>query len=196
MVHNGVDTTKFKPRDKGACRKKLGLDPERLIIAMFASFKKQKNHPLLFQAMAEVVKSYPQLQLLLVGETLEKGFGGTNEYKEKILAVLKSLHLESHIKFLGKRDDVEEIYSACDFTVLPSLHEGTPNVVLESMACGVPVIVTDVSDNAIIVDQDIDGFVVPSGDEPALREKILTLCARRWPVMQENQLKIVFQLIV
>src|SRR5574338_1606365 len=77
--------------------------------------------------------------------------------------------------FLGNRDDVERLYPACDVTVLPSLFEGTPNVALESMACGVPVIATDVSDNATIIPDGRAGYIVPLGDPARLAERIETI---------------------
>src|ERR1700743_649968 len=56
---------------------------------------------------------------------------------------------------------MKAVYNSCDATALLSRHEGTPNVVLESMACGVPVIATDIADNALIILSGKTGFVVP-----------------------------------
>jgi glycosyltransferase involved in cell wall biosynthesis len=63
----------------------------------------------------------------------------------------------------------------CDITVLPSFFEGTPNVVLESMACAVPVVVTDVSDNPLVVPDCRVGYVVALGDDAAMADRICRL---------------------
>ena len=176
VVHNGVDIARFRVRDRDECKKNLGLDETALIIGMFASFKKQKNHIELFRAMQPVVKKFPQVRLLLVGDTLLNDFGDTVEYKAEVKRVQHECGLDDTVIVLGNRTDVELIYSACDFTVLPSLHEGTPNVVLESMACGVAALVTDVSDNAMLVTDGQDGLVVAANDTNALQQKLEMLC--------------------
>ena len=76
---------------------------------------------------------------------------------------------------LTNRSDVDDLYHACDMTVLTSDREGTPNVVLESMASGVPVVATDVADNALILDEASGGAVVPLGDDRALAEQVCRL---------------------
>jgi glycosyltransferase involved in cell wall biosynthesis len=68
-----------------------------------------------------------------------------------------------------------EVYNACDVTVLTSSREGTPNVLLESMACGVPVVATDVADNAHLVPDGRVGFIVPLGDTAALADRVCRL---------------------
>ena len=74
--------------------------------------------------------------------------------------------------FLGNKTDVENYYNACTLTVLPSLFEGTPNVALESMACGIPIVASNVSDNAYIIPDGRAGFVVPLNDEAALADRV------------------------
>jgi glycosyltransferase involved in cell wall biosynthesis len=72
---------------------------------------------------------------------------------------------------------VEKLYPACDVTALPSLFEGTPNVALESMACGVPVVATDVSDNAYIVRSGETGYLVRLGDSEGFANRLLALAS-------------------
>src|SRR5262249_43914180 len=69
---------------------------------------------------------------------------------------------------LTDRADVSQLYHACDVTVLTSRREGTPNVILESMASGVPVVATDVADNRLILDDASGGEVVPLDADDAL----------------------------
>jgi glycosyltransferase involved in cell wall biosynthesis len=100
---------------------------------------------------------------------------GSDAYKDRILTMVDDMGLREHCVFLGNRNDVELLYPACDVTVLPSLFEGTPNVALESMACAVPVVATDVSDNALVVPDGRAGFVVPLGRPELLAARVLAL---------------------
>lgn len=179
VVHNGVDTERFHPADGAAIRRELGLGPDEPTVGLFGSFKAQKNHPLFFEAAARVVRTIPGLRLLLVGDQLYGGMHGSDEYKTRVLALVDELGVRQRCLFLGNRDDVERIYPACDVTVLPSLFEGTPNVALESMACSVPVIATDVSDNAAIVPDGRAGFIVRLGDVETLADRITRVVADR-----------------
>ncbi len=164
VIHNGVDTSKFAPREREAARLRLGLRPDDAVVGMFASFKRQKNHPLLFAAAQALLPRVPTLRLLLVGDQLHGGMHGSSDYKQRMETMLDELGLRDRCVLLGNRDDVELIYPACDVTALPSLFEGTPNVALESLASGVPVVATDVADNALVVPDGQAGFIVPLGD--------------------------------
>jgi glycosyltransferase involved in cell wall biosynthesis len=192
VVHNGVDTRRFAPRDRLEARQRLRMAAGVPVVGMVASFKEQKNHPLLFAAAQRVIARRPDVQLLLVGEELHAGMHGSREYRGRMDLLVDKLGLRPHCTFFGNQDDVESIYPACDVTVLPSLFEGTPNVALESMACAVPVVATDVADNAAIVPDGRVGFIVPLGDERALADRLARLltdtdlrmamssAARRW----------------
>jgi glycosyltransferase involved in cell wall biosynthesis len=174
-VHNGVDTQRFTTFDGTAVRESLGLGRTEFVVGMFGSFKTQKNHPLLFKAMRLVLDSYPGARLLLVGDQLAGGLHGSTDYKQRMLEQVKQLDLERHCVFAGNRSDVEKLYAACDVTALPSLFEGTPNVALESMACGVPVVATNVSDNAYVIRDGETGYLVSLGDAERFAERLLTL---------------------
>lgn len=172
VIHNGVDTNKFKPQDRAMARQPLGLTEDDVAIGVFASFKAQKNHPFLFEAILPILDRYPRLRLVLVGDMLFQGMHGSDDYHAGVMKMIETTRLAGHCVLLGNRDDIQDVYPACDFTVLPSLFEGTPNVLLESMACGVPVVATNVSDNAIIVEHDRTGLLVDSGDVAGLRSAL------------------------
>lgn len=177
VVHNGVDTERFQPRDATRLRQKLGFKPDQPVVGMFASFKPQKNQPLLLRAARHVLKDFPNARFLFVGDELFKGMSDSTEFKQTIERTVKELKLENHCVFVGNQPEVEHYYNACTITALPSLFEGTPNVALESMASGVPVVATDVSDNAYVIPSGRAGWVVPSGDEQALADGIGRLLA-------------------
>ena len=172
VIHNGVDTNKFKPQDRAMARQPLGLTEDDVAIGVFASFKAQKNHPFLFEAILPILDRYPRLRLVLVGDMLFQGMHGSDDYHAGVMKMIETTRLAGHCVLLGNRDDIQDVYPACDFTVLPSLFEGTPNVLFESMACGVSVVATNVSDNAIIVEHDRTGLLVDSGDVAGLRSAL------------------------
>lgn len=175
VVHNGVDTRRFVPRPSGRVRKALGLMPEEPVVGVFASFKRQKNHALFFGAFRRVVDRVPNAKALVVGDQLYGGTNGSSQYAREMRRLVDHLGIRGRCLFLGNRRDVAELYCACDITALPSLYEGTPNVLLESMACGVPVVATDVSDNSYVVSAGGGGHVVPLGDERAMADRICDL---------------------
>ena len=175
VVHNGVNTRRFVPRDRSLLARELGLPQSVPVVGMFASFKAQKNHPLFFNAVKLIVERIPGAKFLLVGDQLHGGLHGSDEYKARMDRLVDELGIRQHCLFLGNRSDVERLYPACDVTVLPSLFEGTPNVALESMACGIPVIATDVSDNALIVPDGKAGYIVPLDHPATLAERACAL---------------------
>ncbi len=175
VVYNGVNTERFKPRCGTAMRKELGIPATNQVVGVFASFKPQKNHSMLLRAFKKVLESSPQTSLLLVGDRLYGGMKGTSEYHTKMEALIDELGIGPRCVFVGNRSDVERMYPACDVTVLSSLYEGTPNVLLESMACGVPVVATDVSDNAYAVKEGQTGFLVRLDDTEGMANRIETL---------------------
>jgi glycosyltransferase involved in cell wall biosynthesis len=179
VVHNGVDGSRFAPRDGVEARRELGLAADEPVVGMFASFKPQKNHQLLLRAAVDVVKAVPRARFLFVGDELYKGMSDSVSFKRSVSALVDELGLRDRCVFAGNRPDVERLYCACDCTALPSLFEGTPNVVLESMACGVPVVATDVSDNAYVVREGETGFLVPVDDPGPMARRIAALLESR-----------------
>lgn len=169
VVHNGVDAEQFRPMDGTMIRRKLGIPLQCPVVGIFANFKRQKNHPMLFRAFKLVLDSLPEARLLLVGGLPTDTRGRLDSDMVRLADDLKIRH---RCMFLGVRTDAEQLYPACDITVLPSLHEGTPNVLLESMACGVPVVATDVCDNDYVIKDGEVGHLVAVGDEVAMARRI------------------------
>jgi len=136
-----------------------------------------KNHSLFFAAAKRVLAQVPKARFLLVGDQLCGSQDGSDVYKACMSRFVEELGLRERCLFLGNRDDVERVYPACHVTVLSSLYEGTPNVLLESMACGVPVVATDVSDNRYVVPDGEVGYIVPLDDVSAMADRICRLLA-------------------
>jgi len=177
VVHNGVNIERFRPIDGRMTRQKMGIPFQCPVFGAFANFKKQKNHSMLFRAFERVLAFLPEARLLLVGDQPTDSRGRLNNYRAQLDRLVKDLMIGHRCIFLGHQDHTEHLYPVCDITVLSSLHEGTPNVLLESMACGVPVVATNVCDNSYVVKDGQTGFLVELDDVEGMGERLRTLMA-------------------
>jgi glycosyltransferase involved in cell wall biosynthesis len=162
VIYNGVDTDKFVKINSQEARKNLGIKGGPVFVSV-GSLTEQKGYPYLFEALANLKGEYPDLVLLVIGE------GPERQALEKNVRTLK---LENAIRFLGVRENVVDYLNAADIFILASLWEGLPNVVIEAMACEVLVIATNVGGVSEIIDDGVNGFLVPSRDAMALAQKI------------------------
>lgn len=164
VVHNGIDTEKFAscPGDKANIRERLGLKQEVPIVAMVGNFKKQKGHEVFLRMAGRLAKNIGNVEFAVIGGVSQAK--ESKEYHDEMRSLVESLDLKDRCHFLGALGDMSGVYNGFDLTALLSYHEGTPNVVLESFSCGVPVVVSDVADNAYIVENGKSGYVVDSGD--------------------------------
>jgi glycosyltransferase involved in cell wall biosynthesis len=178
VVYNGVDMERFRPGDRGRARHSIGIDEQAYVVGMFASFKPQKNHPMAFRAFARLTSRVPAARLLLVGDELAGGLHGSSDYKRAMVQLIVELGIEPRCLMLGNRSDVETVYPACDAVILPSRFEGTPNVALEAMACGVPVVATDVADNAQVIPHGRAGRIVALDDVDGLATALVDMASR------------------
>ena len=137
VIPNAIDLDTFKPDDasRAAKRHELGIADGTLVLGHVGRFAKQKNHDFLVDVFAKVHEQRPDSVLLLVGQGPLEG-----EIKEKVAR----LGLADAVLFLGKRDDVNELYRAMDVFVLPSLYEGLGTVLIEAQACGCRALAADV----------------------------------------------------
>ena len=136
LLNNAIDLDKFKYNEKirKEKRKELNIKDDTLVIGHVGRFVEQKNHRFLIDIFNEVHKQKENSILLLVGQgpLME-------EMKEKV----KTLGIEDSVKFLGQRNDVNELYQAFDVFCLPSLYEGLPVVGVEAQATGLLCIFSD-----------------------------------------------------
>jgi glycosyltransferase involved in cell wall biosynthesis len=177
VVYNGVDTARFAPRAAGGLRRDLGIEPRQPVVGMVATFKRQKNYEMYFHVARQVAQALPDVRFVCVGDAMRDGQQGSDTYRREMRALVEALGIGPRLLWLGTRDDMPDVYSTFDVAVLTSRREGTPNVLLEAMATGVPVVVTDVADNAVHVVDGVTGFVVPLDDVEAMALRVLTILA-------------------
>lgn len=166
-IYNGVDLEKFSPRPQSACiLEEFGFGKEDKIIGMVTKFASVKDHKTLLKAVNEIRKIYPRIKCLLVGDGL---------LKESVELEVESLKLGNNIIFPGKRDDIARILSIMDVFMLTSLVEGLPNTILEAMACGLPVVATNVGGIPEVVKNGKSGILVEPRDYRAIADAVMRL---------------------
>src|SRR5262245_10437538 len=133
LIGNGVDQQKFMPRPRLAMREKLGLPSNRPIALTLGHLDENKGFHILIEAVARLRSS--GLMLMIVGR------GPRRSHLE---SQIRESGLSENVKLIGTvpHDELSSWYSAADVFCLASLREGCPNVVLEAMACGCPVVAT------------------------------------------------------
>ena len=156
-IHNGVDADLFRPDSatRGAARKEFGYGSEELVLGIAARLVPAKGHEFLFRAVGKLKAKHPALRVLVLGQ-------GKLEGELKGLAV--ELGIEKLVTFAGFRDDMAACTQAFDIGVQPSIDCDTSSFSLkEQMATEIPVIASDYGGLSEIVDDGVEGFVVPAG---------------------------------
>lgn len=166
VIHNGVDTYRFAPPTcREEAKRKVGLDPNRLVVGMICRLDPEKGHRYFFDAVKALHGRF-DAQWLVVG----MGRG-----EAQVMQEAKDRGVDEVVQFLGMRRDVPDLLAAFDCYVLPTLQEGFPNSVLEAMSAGCPVVVSDFPGNLEVVSDGVNGLVAPMGDSVALTRHIEAL---------------------
>ncbi len=169
VIGNGVDSELFHPRDRAAARAALGHGGDtRKWILFVGRLEVDKGVPDLAIAFQQVAAARPDAVLVLIGDG-----------KARAAADEALKPLGDRVLFLGARPlaEVPVWMGACDILTLPSHHEGTPNVLLEALACGRRVVATRVGGIPDVVHHDELGALVPVSDPGALTQALLTALA-------------------
>ncbi len=162
-IINGVDSERFHPGQNRSPLPPGFAPPGTRVIGAVGRLEKVKDHPNLVQAFIHLAETTPdarqRLRLVIVGE------GSTRATLETLL---NAAGLRELTWLPGARDDVPELLRAMDVFALPSQAEGISNTILEAMACGLPVVATEVGGNAELVVEGETGRLVPASDPEAL----------------------------
>ena len=170
VIYNGVN---IKSQDN-SCEQNPKMpfkieDKDRILMTV-GRLHKQKGHCYLIQAVSKVRKEFPNVKLLVAGE---------GEEENNLKKLVKSLDLTNEVIFAGLSSDIEGILSMAELFILPSLWEGLPNVLLEAMAAGKPVVATKVGGISEIVVPGETGMLIPPRDTDALAIAIIDLLQNR-----------------
>ncbi|MGE5221225.1 MAG: glycosyltransferase family 4 protein [Omnitrophica WOR_2 bacterium] len=169
-IYNAISLDRFAQVqiDKAEKKRSLGLPPDALVIGSIGRLSEQKGYTNLIEAAAGVVIQMPRAYFLIVGE---------GDLAEELKIQAQNSKAGSHILFTGPRSDVEELLACMDLFVSPSLWEGLPTVIMESMASGIPVVATDIPGTRELIQHGITGWLTPPASAQRLYETILQALA-------------------
>lgn len=162
LVYNGIDINRFKPGNKHDIRTQLKLPLNSTIIACVGRLEEVKGQRYLIQAMAYLPKSY------------YLAIAGKGSLSDALRKETETLGLLSRVCFLDQVDQIELLYQASDLLCLPSLDEGLPLAILESQACNVPVVCSNVGSCTEGVDPE-SGLLIPPKNPKAIAQACLEL---------------------
>lgn len=177
VIGNGVDSTRFQPVDRDAARARYGLPEEAQVLITVGALVERKGFHRVIDCLPVLVDRHPQLHYLIVGGASPEG-----NIEPELRAQIARLGLQDRVRFLGPLPPQELKWplSAADVFVLASSNEGWANVILEAMACGLPVVATDVGGNREVIAHDGLGRIVPFGDAEALTRALDKALSYPW----------------
>lgn len=166
-IKNGVDFSIFnKDALYNNFKKELGVGEKEIVIGNVAVLNERKGQQYLIEAVAKLRDRYP-LHLIIAGE---------GPFRQELEQRVSQLNASNYVHFLGRRSDVNTVLANCDVFVLPSLHEGLPNSLMEAMAMGLPCVATDVGGVRQLIADGENGIVIEPKSSEAIAlsiEKLL-----------------------
>lgn len=158
-IANGVDLARFGHLAKRGAREMIGLPRDALVVGTVGRLDPVKDQASLVRGFASLLRDHPDAWLVIAGE---------GPCREELQRLSETLGVAGRVLLLGDRRDVPEVLSAIDLFVLPSLAEGMSNTLLEAMASGLPVVATRVGGNPELIEDGVNGRLVPRQDSAAL----------------------------
>jgi glycosyltransferase involved in cell wall biosynthesis len=172
VISNGINLNHFKPMEVGNFYERFKIPKDKIKLLFVGRLFPEKSVDTLIKAMPQIIKKNPNTHLMLTG-------GG--HLRSKLEKLVASLKMEEHITFLGLVSEEDKIlaFNASDIFVLPSLAELEGMVVLEAMACGKPIIISDAEMSASRFFVDGNGFLFKTLDHRHLAEQALKLITNK-----------------
>jgi glycosyltransferase involved in cell wall biosynthesis len=167
ILHNSV--MPFSPvssSERAELRSRLGIGADEAVVLAIGRFSREKGHSVLLRALHQLRSIPRKWKLVLVGVGPER---------DALMRLARSLGLNERVLFAGAHADVRPFYAIADVFALPSLSEGSPNVLLEAMAAKIPIAATKAGGNPEIILHNETGLLVPIGDPQSLASAIAQL---------------------
>lgn len=165
LIQNGIDPALL---DWGVLRKNNKFLPPKYldekVYAVIGRLFPDKGHRLFLRAFVEVLKEFPNIKALIVGD---------GPAKKEIVEEIRKLALEEKVILCGARSDMENVYKQIDFLVIPSLREGLPYVLLEAMMFKIPVIASAVGEIPLIIKNEETGYLFSPGKIELMRKGMI-----------------------
>lgn len=177
VIPNGVDTETFHPRSRADARAELGLPAGRPVVVSVGSLCLRKGHQRVIEALPEVVRRHPDVLYVVVGGPDLEGNTGP-----RLAQQTRDLGLARNVRLGGARPHAEIPLwlAAADIFCLATSNEGRANVIMEALACGIPVVTTRVGGNAEVVEEGRNGLLVPLDDTRALGRALIAAIDTDW----------------
>lgn len=168
VVHNAIVPDRLKPdRADRRLRRDLDLADDEILIGKIGRLSPEKGLPGLLAAMREVRRA---------GYPARLAIAGIGPEEEATRTLVSELGLGNAVHFLGYQQDMQPVYNSLDLVVQASLTEGMPNVIIEALLMGLPVVATDVGGTREVLEGGKHGILVPPGRPEALAEAIVGFC--------------------
>jgi glycosyltransferase involved in cell wall biosynthesis len=174
-IPNGVDLNLFYPSEdlRREVRARYMIREEEKVILFLSRIDKMKGVEIAIKALSIIVNDYKKMEikLLIVGK-------GSEEYILELKQMVSDLNLSNNVLFIGhvSNDQTPAYYNACDMFIMPTLcNEGCPFVLLECMASGKPAIASEIGGISSIIDNGINGILVPLGDTNSLADMLMKI---------------------
>jgi mannosyltransferase len=157
VIRHGIDLDRFSPPDdRAAAKKAVGLDPEMKVVGCIGRIRRQKGTDLFAESLFEPLRTHDGWIAIIAGRTTE----GHIAFEAQLRKRIKAEGLKDRILFVGEHTDIERWYRALDLFIAPQRWEGFGLTPLEAMACGVPVIATDVGAFSELIVEGETGHVL------------------------------------
>ena len=167
LIYNGVDLERYDHQEPCCTlREEYGMETDSQIVGVVGRLELEKGHPTLLEAWPMVLEAVPHAYLMIVGE---------GSRLDALQDIVRDLGLDDHVVFTGRRDDIPAVTAAFDVAVLPSYREAQGLTILEAMALSRPVVASNVGGIPEMIQDRINGLLVPPQDPPALASAIVRL---------------------
>lgn len=178
FIPNSIDVDRFHPvsaERKKALKMKYGIFM-KYIITFVGGITFRKGVNFLVEIWPDIIKMFPDSLLVLVGpKGTEDGILGDESCYKEVMEIIERFKLERNVILTGRVSNVEEYLQISDLVAFPSKKEGMPNVVLESMACGIPVVSYNVSGINDIIQRGINGEIIDARDKKSFVSTLIDL---------------------
>ncbi|MDY6950032.1 MAG: glycosyltransferase family 4 protein [Thermodesulfobacteriota bacterium] len=168
VIHNGAQVEPATASECRALREEMRLKDDERIVSIIGRISHQKGHIYLVEALPSIVTKHPKLVVLCVGGVRQT----ESSLIERLRATATSLGVGTNVKFVGHRERVAPFIKLSEFTVLPSVFEGLPTAVIESLLLGRAVVATDVGGTSEVVRHGVNGLLVRPKDRLGLAKAI------------------------
>jgi D-inositol-3-phosphate glycosyltransferase len=185
IIPPGVDTTFFQPQQQAAARAHLGLPEGKHLLLWVGRMEPLKGGDALIEAVARLRIWQPELarqvQVLMVGGEPADQPERWNSEQHRLASLCAELEVSDAVLFLGAQphSSLPAFYAAADALVMPSHYESFGMVALEAMACGTPVVASAVGGLSVLIEDEVNGLLVPPADPDRLAARLIDLLTNK-----------------